>query len=316
MSILAGCSRQADTGEFLTVDFNQGEVLRYEFVSSRHIDVTWNPAPGSGKKAPPKPEAYYELVKMVMSYEPLEVRPFGYTTIRAKCESVEVTRWRRQQQSTADALKDLQGRTFILEVGPNGRIKDHSEIEKEAYFAGANAFRSRSRGGKIKDPDAVSDFIATQWFLWDAISSIENPQNGVEPGQQWQSQLSIPLPMVFKQARDVTYTLEQIKETEQGKTAVIKSNYSTAPTIEGDWPIPYPDGSFRMSGTFGFLRRYRVLSLQGEGEEFFDMTKGQAQSYHQKYNIQMEASLPISVSAKLQINIEQHLMMKLLKDQN
>ncbi|MHC4148820.1 MAG: hypothetical protein ACYSR5_04975, partial [Planctomycetota bacterium] len=43
VSILVGCNGAAPTGEFLTVDFQQGQTLRYKFLSSRDVIVDWEP---------------------------------------------------------------------------------------------------------------------------------------------------------------------------------------------------------------------------------------------------------------------------------
>jgi len=315
LTILSGCAEPISSADFFTVDFEKGQTLRYEIVSNRHISIGWKQSEDERKRRPSKPENYYEFAKMVFSYKPIEVNPYGFTTIEAKCESAEVSRYSRRNKGGKgrDALQSVVGRTFTILVGPNGKLKDLADVERVARIGGKKAFRTRRNGGRVKEPDMVGDFIATQWFLWDSISSIDNPDRGVEPGQQWQSQLSVPLPMIVKQARNVTYSLDKVEETEQGRIAIIKSEYSYAPTIEGNWPIPYPDGSVRMSGTFGFLRDYKVLGLSGEGTEQFNITKGRTKSYHQKYTIQLEASMPISISAKPLIDIEQNLKMKLLK---
>ena len=54
----------------------------------------------------------------------------------------------------------------------------------------------------------VGDFIASQWFLWEGVASVEDPAAGVGLEQTWRSQLSVPLPMVMRKARDVTYRLD------------------------------------------------------------------------------------------------------------
>ncbi|MCK5473516.1 MAG: hypothetical protein KAI59_05740, partial [Planctomycetes bacterium] len=153
--------------------------------------------------------------------------------------------------------------------------------------------------------------IASQWFLWDAVSSIKN-FDGISIGQSWKSKLSAPTPMVMKTARDVIYTLKEIRQTEKGQIAVITSSYSLADSAPQNWPMPY-SGKFRMSGMFGFLRGYKALSLQGKGEELFNIDSGQIEKYNQNYQLQIEAVFPMALGENPKIIIDQTLTMQLIK---
>jgi len=159
----------------------------------------------------------------------------------------------------------------------------------------------------------ISDFVATRWFLWDAVSSIEKPLEGVSAGPTWKSRLSVPAPMVMRKARDVTYTLAEISKTAGGRIAVIRGTYSPAESVPGDWPIPYI-GTFQMSGTFGFLRGYKLLDLEGQGEELFKIDAGRTEQYEQQYRMKLEASFPMAVGAGVKIAIRQNLTMQLLEE--
>jgi hypothetical protein len=186
------------------------------------------------------------------------------------------------------------------------------------------AFRTDSSRGKVKEPDMIWDFIASQWFLWDSISSIEKPSKGVAIGQTWSSMLAMPLPMVLRKARDVTYRLAQIRPTaspasvpqgmgEPGRIAVIQESYKLAEAVPQGWPVPY-SGRFLMSGTFGFLGPYEFLDLKGQGEELFNIDTGQLENYNQQYTVLIKASLPpLGIKANPQITINQRLTMELLK---
>jgi hypothetical protein len=158
----------------------------------------------------------------------------------------------------------------------------------------------------------IGDFIATQWFMWDSVASLENPSKGVTAGQTWKSKLSIPSPMVMRKAREVTYKLDEIRPSEKGRLAVISSSYKLADSVPTSWPIPY-SGSFQMKGTFGFLSGYKLLSLQGEGQELFNIETGQAEQYNQHYQMEMEASIPMGIDVNPKITIKQNLTMKLLE---
>jgi hypothetical protein len=119
--------------------------------------------------------------------------------------------------------------------------------------------------------------------------------------------------MVTRKARDVTYTLDEIRQTEKGQLAVIRSSYSPTESVSDNWPpMPY-SGSFQMSGRFGFLRGYKLLDLQGQGEELFNIDAGRTEQYNQQYQVQLEASFPMGINIKPRITIKQNLTMELLE---
>jgi len=115
-------------------------------------------------------------------------------------------------------------------------------------------------------------------------------------------------------ARNVTYKLEEIRSTKEGRIAVIHSSYSLADSVPKNWPVPYY-GRFRVRGRFGLYRDYKVLNLHGQGEELFNIDKGRIEQYNQSYRMQIAASLPFGlIDATPQINIKQSLTMKLLEN--
>jgi len=318
VAILAGCEPMAadrqpsDTGkELLTVDFQDGQTLRYKFVSSREITVRWDTsqeAATSGKLAAEKSS---ESMEMVVSYATAKVNPYGLTTVTAACESVKVA---RSKGPSRDAAESFAGRTFTLAVGPTGKIEDYSQLNELIKEVGKKAFRANTDQGRIKEPDMINDFVASQWFLWDAVSSIEEPSKGVAAGQRWRSKLSVPTPMVMRKARDVTYRLDETRSSDQGRLAVISSSYRLADSAPRDWPIPY-SGTFQVAGPFGFYRNYQVLDLQGRGEELFNIDAGRIEQYKQQYQLQLKASLLMPLSGvSPRITIDQNLTMTLLGD--
>jgi hypothetical protein len=122
----------------------------------------------------------------------------------------------------------------------------------------------------------------------------------------------VPTPMVMRKARDVTYTLDEIRQSEGGRLAVIRSTYKLAESVPSSWPIPYT-GTFQMSGPFGFFRGYDVLELKGSGEELFNIESGRIEKYNQQYLMQIEAALPAPLGPKPRITIKQNITMQLLK---
>lgn len=323
LSVLAGCNGTVEEKKplalgkgrkLLSVDFQKGQTLRYKFVSHRDIEVDWT-AMQRARAGKGKVDKSFETMEMVVAYKPIEVDPYGLATIKANCETVIIKRSPRKDRRphAKDAARNFTGRTFTFTVGPTGKIEDYSQLEKLIRNVGQKAFQVDIRRGKIKDPDMIGDFTATQWFLWDSICSIEKATEGVRVGQSWKSKLSVPLPMVLQKARDVTYTLDKIRRTPEGQLAVIASSYSLAESAPRSWPMPYPDGRFQMRGRFGFLRGYKVLDLQGSGEEVFNITAGRTERYNQQYRIKFDASLPMGLDASPRITIEQKLTMQLIE---
>ena len=298
--------------ELLTVDFREGRSLRYEFISKRDVIVDWEPKKSKTGKG--TVDKFTESMEMVVTYTPIEVNPYGLTTIKATIESVKATRTKRSggQATPRDAVEHLKDKTFTLKINAQGKIEDYSKLDELIKQIGEKAFRKSSRMGRIKEPDMIWDFISSQWFLWDAVSSIEKPAEGVSVGDSWNSKLSVPAPMVMRKARDVTYKFDRIWDNAKGRLAVISSTYSLADSVPAGWPIPYT-GSFKMPGTFGFFRGYNILSLAGQGDELFNIDKGQIERYSQQYEMRMDAVLPAPIGMSPRITIKQKLTMQLLK---
>jgi hypothetical protein len=318
LTFLSGCKTTSgqnkllsEPREFLAVNFQAGQTLRYKFVSSREITVGLEAAAQTSRSGRAASDKSSESLEIVMAYTPIKINPYGLTTVKAVCESVKVA---RSKGPNRDAVDALSGKSFTLTVGPTGKIEDYSQLDQCFKELGKKAFRADTSQGRIKEPDMIGDVVATQWFLWDAVSSIKNPSQGVTVGQSWTSKLSVPTPMVTRKARDVTYTLEEIRPSEKGRLAVIDSSYKIADSVPRDWPIPY-SGRFQVAGAFGFYRHYQVLDLQGRGEELFNIDAGRIEQYKQQYELQLSASLLLPLSGvNPKIIIKQNLTMKLLDD--
>ena len=318
LTVLAGCKpatgRKELPGkqeEVLTVDFQPGQTLRYKFVSSREITVKLDAAVQTSRPGGAASDKSTESLEIIMAYTPIEIEPYGLTKVKATCESVKVA---RSKGPNRDAVENLAGKSYTFTVGPTGKIEDYSQLDQLLKELGKKAFRANTDQGRIKEPDMIGDVVATQWFLWNAVSSIEKPSQGVAVGQSWTSKLSVPTPMVMRKARDVTYRLDEIRPSEKGRLAVISSSYKIADSVPRDWPIPYW-GTFQVAGAFGFYRNYKVVDLQGKGEELFNIDAGRIEQYKQQYELQLSASLLIPLSGvKPKITINQTLTTKLLED--
>ncbi len=296
---------------FLTVDFKPGQTLRYRFASKRTITVDWDPNASATKN---RVQKHDERAEMVVAYTPVEVDPFGVSTVRATVESVQAVRSGGVTGRTlgVDAVESAKGKSFTLKVDPRGRIVDANELTDLVQELGEKAFREGAGGARTKDPDMIGDFVAGVWFLWDGVATIPLPAEGLKIGQTWPSQLPAPAPMVMRKARDVTYRFNGIRSGPRGAAGVIESTYTLADSAPTDWPVPY-SGRFRMSGTFGFLGPYEVLSLEGSGEELYNIEAGRLEQRVQKYTMQVKASLPpMGVQTHPHITIEQTLAAELL----
>ncbi len=301
--VITGCHHR----ELLTVDWQEGQTLEYKFVSGREIIIDWDPTGKASKPGKSSLDKSNESMEMVIAYTPIKIDPYGLTTIEATCKSVKVAKSKRQRK---DAVEYLAGKTFTFTVGPTGKIEDYSQLDKLLKDLGKKVFLPNTGKVRTKDADMICDFVETQWFLWDSVSSIKRPSKGVAIGESWMSKLSIPSPIVMRKARDVTYKLDEIRQSEKGRLAVISSSYQIADSVPQNWPIPY-SGMFQMKGTFGFLGGYKLLSLEGSGEELFNIDAGRIEQSNQQYQMQLQASIPMGIDVKPMITIKQKLTMEL-----
>ncbi|MHC4741927.1 MAG: hypothetical protein ACYS8Z_08460, partial [Planctomycetota bacterium] len=199
ISMCAGCNgfqkgAPKEQGIILTVDFVEDQMLQYRFVAKRDITIEWDPEGKMSKGAKSSTETSTETLTIVMAYTPVDVNEFGISTIKAACKSAQVTRTKRTGSRTKDAAEYFAGKTFDLKIGPTGKIEDGSQLDEAIRQVGERAFRNSAKGARIKDPDMVNDIVATQWFLWDSISSIPPDSVGLDPNQTWPSMLSLPSP--------------------------------------------------------------------------------------------------------------------------
>ena len=315
-AVIGGCGSmpQQDEGLLLSVDWQEGQTLRYKFVSDRKATVDWSQMGKKDGQAAGKLSEYTESLEMVMAYTPIDVNSYGLSTIKAECESIRTYRVYEAAKGMRgqDAANSMAKKSFTLTVAPNGRIEDHSGLREFLYEAGEKSFDQRSVG-RVKNPDMIADVLASQWFLWDAVSSVANPASGVNVGDTWQSVVSVPTPMILKEARTVTYELAEVRDANEGEIAVIKSAYALTPHEEFPWPVPY-QGSFLPSGPFGFMQNYKVEELNGTGEQLFNVTRGRTESYSQNYDVKMTAGFMFRLPGRVPIDIKQKLTMELLEE--
>ena len=315
LCVFTGCHK-AGSRELLVVDFRPDTTLRYKLISQRDItlDLKSDDPKMKGKN---KPQTMSEKLELVIAYNPVEVNPFGITTIEGKCESAKVTRKTFTTKGAGkDAVEHLVGRTFTIQLSPTGKIADYSSLTEVVRELGAKAFATNRAGKqKVKNPDMIYDFIAMQWYLWDSVATIEKPLKGVKEGTSWKTSQLVPLPIPIVPARQTTYTFDEITETPDGRKAVINSAYTLGDEKLANWPKPYT-GRFAMKGMFGFLRNYKYQTLVGRGKQVFNIDAGVVESDQQQYKMTIGAAfmLPLGDSVPI-ITIDQKISVELLDNE-
>jgi len=309
--LLGGCRSVEQEGTWLLVSFEKDVPITYRMVSERQtvIDLTTS---DPAKKS--KPQTMGEKLNLVLTYTPTDVDPFGLTTVKVTCVEAKVTRSSfTGRQDQADAMEQLRGKEFTLKLSATGEIEDTSDLERVARELGKAAFSSRGDSGRVKNPDMINDFLAMQWFLWDATASVGDPLS-MKPGKTWQTKQVVPWPVPFytPPARITDYTLDRVETTEDGtRLAIISSQYKISEEPMQDYIRPY-EGNFQMRGLFGFLRNYQFESLAGSGTQIFNMDKGRIVKDTQEYQMHVTAGfmLPLGDSKPVltvtqKFNIEQ-----------
>ncbi len=219
-----GC--QVSPKEYLVVDFKEGSALRYQLVSERDIELNLG-GTKTTKTAEQKPQKMSEKLSLVIAYKPIKVNPYGLTTIEATCESAKVTRRSFTGKKTkSDAVRSLRGKTYTFKITPNGKFEDYANLQKVVEELGKKAFTQKTgKQGRVKDPDMISDFVALQWYFWDSVATVEKPIEGAKIGQTWKALQFIPLPIPRAIVMETTNKLYEIKNTPDGRQAVITSSF-------------------------------------------------------------------------------------------
>ena len=315
LCVFTGCHK-AGSRELLVVDFRPDTTLRYKLISQRDITIDLK-SDDPRMKDKNKPQTMSEKLELVIAYNPVEVDPFGLTTIEGKCESAKVTRKTFTARAAGkDAVEHLAGRTFTIQLSPTGKIADYSSLSEVVRELGKKAFAANTAGKqKVKNPDMIYDFIAMQWYLWDSVATIEEPLKGVEKGKSWTTSQLVALPIPILAVRETTYTFDEVTETPDGRKAVINSAYTLSDEKPANRPRPYT-GGFAMKGMFGFLRNYKYLSLVGQGKQIFNIDAGLVESDQQQYKMIISAAfmLPLGDSVPI-ITIDQKISVELLDDE-
>jgi len=300
---VAGCqdSAKAPEDNWLLVSFEKNVPITYRMVSERETEIdltTGNP------KKKSRPQTITEKLELVVVYTPVEVDPFGLSTLNVECKSAKVTRSGFSgKRSVADAMEKLTGNSFTLKLTPTGKIADVSDLERIAAELGEASFSDGRKNTRIKNPDMIGDFLAMQQYLWAAGSTISN-QLDLKAGDTWQDQQSIPWPVPIypPPARTTTYTLDSIAAEENlPRKATISSTYAISETPIEEYIRPYKEGKFQMRGLFGFLRNFQFKHIEGVGTQVFNLNDGLVESDRQQYLLNVTASFMLPLGDSLPV---------------
>lgn len=299
---LNGCQDNLSSPQdsWLLISFEKKVPITYRMVSERETEIDLTTSDPK-KKSPPQTTA--EKLELVMVYTPVDVDPFGLSTLKVECKSAKVTRSGFSgRQTTQDTVETLAGKSFTLKLTPTGQIADASDLERIAAELGTASF-SDGKDVRIKNPDMISDFLAMQQYLWAAGSTISDQLN-LKEGDTWQTQQSIPwpVPVYPPPARITTYTLQSIQAEDDGpRKATITSTYAMSETPIEDYIRPYEEGKFQMRGLFGFLRNFQLEHIEGTGTQIFNLDNGLVESDQQEYLLNVTANFMLPLGDSLPI---------------
>jgi hypothetical protein len=314
--IVIGCLKAPEpqvepAGVRLALNWQVDKTLDYTFISERKIEIQWDPNTARTDPGRKNTNQMTERLELDMSYTPMKVTAHGTVEVAVVCRSARVERSKLDgtQVAKKDCVESFKGKEYTLIVDANGRITDANALDQLLKKLGEKAFQADRSRGRIKKPEMIADLVVTQWFLWDAVAAAKG--KALHVGDTWTSWVSIPTPMVMRKAREVTYRLQEIQDqNDLGPVAVIHSTFALSQKkAPSTWPIPYA-GRFRVSGPFGFLRGYQVVSLEGSGQERFLIDQGRTEGYEQQYQMVIDAVIPMGLRASPRIIINQTLTMR------
>ena len=287
---MAGCQE----GRIFTVDFMSGQTLEYKIVSDRTVTLDITGDSVQDKKG--KSQAMTEKMELVMEYQQAGVEDgFGRTLIKATCKSAKVQRRSFTGKSTpADSVEKLAGKSFTLKISATGNIEDYSDLERLIQETAASSLGPEKNGAKLKNPDMIADFAASQWYLWNSTSTIKNPSRGASIGQSWSTDQVVPMPIPLNIVKKATYTLTDIEATDTGQIAHFDSVFQIGNRSIKHWDDPYQQ-KYYMKGMFAFLKGYELLSLDGTGTQTFNLDKGYIQNEKQHYTSVYKVAFPMAL---------------------
>ena len=315
--VLAGCEEAYKAPkQVMMLSFELNKPLKYRFVSSREVSLSLS---DQREKAPKKMS---ERLEMTIVYTPIDVDAYGDYTIKAVCESSHVTRssFSSSRASGKDVMDSLQGMEWQFKVNALGQIRDYSGLTAVVEQLGKKTIKIQAKRN-VKDQDMIWDFVNSQWFIWDPVSSQANAGIDIVPGSSWTSTQIIPFARLVPAERRITYTDLGSQDGADkigigGDIEMLPMQFNEdkkpMPTVD-NLPKPY-QVKFQMRGMFGFLIRYKVLSLEGSSTAVYDSERALLLSNKQEYDMNMTASfmLPLGNSVP-QLAVHQSITTELIE---
>jgi hypothetical protein len=312
-----GCKQAKDKDtELFVVDLKKDSPLTYKMVSQREIRVDLDP---SGKMSKGKKDSgaweMTETLEITAQITLKEIDSDGYLVIEAYYPEVKVQRKGKDTRAAKDAVENLANKKAVFKITPAGvAVEDSGLVQLIQQLGDASFSGSAGNRENVKNQDMIADFVALQWFMFDPISKIEDPLEGVKKGQSWKSELPVPAPLEMAVKRDTTYTLENIYAEDDGQKALITSAYSLADN-RPKMPLIYSGRAYQQRGFFGVLR-CKPLSLTGGGQFVYNLDRGVIEKNIQEYDLETTAILfiPLPGTEGGRMKIHQKLTVELLKD--
>lgn len=294
-----GCEPARDQSALLLLDATQNQTVSYHMVSERSVTVDFDPSGKASKGRKSKPQDMTEKLDINATFAFKGTDENGYIILDITYDSVNATRTTLSGRSKGanDPVEKARGKTVRFKLTPGGRIVDDSDFRKLLTDLGDSAFSGTRGGNRIKDPDMIMDLTALQWFMWDALASLDQTIAKAKTGKTWDSLLPVPMQVPLNAGRDTTYKLTEITVDQQGSpaNAIISSTYELKKK-RPDMPMPYT-GGYQMRGLFGFLRGYKAISLDGQGTQVIDLQRGLITKIDQQYQAGLEAAMLFPLGA-------------------
>ncbi len=310
--VLSGCqqSQKSSDARLFVVEMEQGKTLNYKMISERDIVVRFDGS-DSSKKGKNTDWEMGEKLEIDAQLTLKEVDSMGLYVVQATYPKVRVSRKGRSRDAAKDAVEYLQGKSVTFKMTPAGVIVEPENLVELIQSLGDKAFGS-GKSADIKSQDMVGDFLELQWFMFDPVAKITDPFAGVEPGQEWESFVSVPAPLLLNATRKATYSLTEVIEENQQEKAVIDVNYVLADQTL-DTPRIYSGRAFRQKGFFGVLR-CKPLSLEGSGKVVYNLDQGILEKSTQQYTFETTAVLfmPLPGTENSRMKIDQKFSIELV----
>ena len=197
-----------------------------------------------------------------MRWSVTEVAPNGDATVTITTEHVQVERSGPTGNVSYDSRTDevpavpeaqmfaaMAGLSYTMVIGPEGTVKS---------VQGVDQLIDEMMGAL--PPEAMGQGMLREMFSEEFITNMTQgsiqifPQEPVGPGDSWQHSFRMPIPMFGGVTRNLTFTVDGIKERDGGTVAVISStgDIVVGEAAGGQFPGMMEMGDAEITGTMNF----------------------------------------------------------------